>query len=263
MNFWRKNACTLPIAVCALVVMLGLPAIGSSQNVGEPSLSRMAVLKNRLEQPIPNDVMVVAHRGCWLDTAENSLAGIYRCVELGVDMIEIDVRSSRDGHLVLMHDETVDRTTDGSGSVGEFTLRELQQLRLRRGAGNGVEALTEERVPTLEDALRAAKDRVLVNLDIKETLYDQALDVARGVGSESQLVIKMATDARDPRLANAAFHGETYFMPIIRECTDDPARFLFTEAGKRCGRVRAIRAGGCRSGQSHGWVSDRGCWRGT
>ena len=225
MNFRIKNAFTLPIAVCVLFVALGLPATGSSQSAGGSGLSRMDALKNRLEHSVPNDVMVVAHRGCWLETAENSLAGIHRCVEMGVDMIEIDVRSSRDGHLVLMHDETVDRTTDGIGSVGEFALRELQQLRLRRGAGNGNEELTEERVPTLADALRVAKDRILVNLDIKETLYDQALDIAREVGSESQLVIKMATDARDPRLANAAFHGETYFMPIIRECTDDPARF--------------------------------------
>jgi len=209
----------------AFALLAAFPVSAITQTGSDRALQRMEVLRHRLENPAAGDVIVVAHRGCWVGTAENSLAAIHLCVALGVDMIEIDVRSSRDGHLVLMHDETVDRTTDGSGPVGLLTLRELQQLRLRRGAGNTSEDLTDERVPTLEDALRAAKDRVLVNLDIKETLYDQSLQIARHVGSESQLVFKMAADPGDPRLANASFHGKTYYMPIIRECTEDPARF--------------------------------------
>ncbi len=225
MNLTKKNDWVSYRTFFALVVISASPFAAFSQSVDEVGESHIDWLKHRLERPAPNDVMVVAHRGCWLDTAENSLAGIERCVELGVDMIEIDVRSSRDGQLMLMHDETVDRTTNGTGVVGDLTSSDLRQLRLRQGAGDGDAELTQQRVPTLEEALSAARDRLLVNLDIKETLYDQAMETARRVGSESQIVIKMATDANDPRLANAAFHGEMYFMPIIRECTDDPARF--------------------------------------
>ena len=209
----------------ALVILLVSPPTVSAQSADPEGEQRIQWLKRRLEQPAPGDVIVVAHRGCWMETAENSLAGIDRCVQLGVDMIEIDVRRSADGELVLMHDETVDRTTDGRGAVAELSLPQIRQLRLRKGAGNGVEPLSDERVPTLEEALRAAKDRVLVNLDIKEELYDHAFEIAQDVGSMTQIVIKMATNADDPRLEDAAFHGATYFMPIIRECTDDPARF--------------------------------------
>ena len=185
---------------------------------------RTDYLKARLETPGPDDVIVVAHRTCWRDTAENSLAGIDRCVELGVDMIEIDVRRSKDGELVLIHDDTVDRTTNGRGLVAEHTLQQFGKLRLRAGAGGNNAPLTQEGVPTLEEALRVARNRILVNLDIKEALYDQALQIARRVGSQDEIIIKMTAPADDPRLLNAAFHGQTYFMPIVRECNDDPER---------------------------------------
>src|SRR5207244_9942203 len=61
--------------------------------------------------------VVVAHRGVHTSAPENSLASVREAIALGVDMVELDVRTTRDGRLVLLHDETVDRTTDGSGRV--------------------------------------------------------------------------------------------------------------------------------------------------
>ena len=215
----RKGAGATAVSLISLALIL---LTSCAQFPGVESASHIEKLKTRIEAAESNDVIVVAHRTCWRNTAENSLAGINRCVELGVDMIEIDVRSSRDGELVLMHDETVDRTTNGTGRVVDLSLRELRELRLRAG-GEG-ERLIEVPIPTLEEALLTAKDRILVNLDIKEALYDQALKIARAVGSQGQVVIKIRVPADDPRLVNATFLGQTYFMPIIRECTEDPAR---------------------------------------
>ena len=96
------------------------------------SYSNIAQLKDRLENPQKNDVMVTAHRACWRYSPENSLKGIEECINMGVDMIEIDVRMSKDGHLIVIHDETVDRTTNGKGEVADLTLNELRKLKLRK-----------------------------------------------------------------------------------------------------------------------------------
>lgn len=181
-------------------------------------------LKKRLETPSDTDVFVVAHRTCWQETAENSIAGIERCVEIGVEMIEIDIRETADGNLVLLHDETMDRTTNATGRLIDLSLAEVKEFRLKAGAGGDEAPVTNETVPTLEEALRAAEDRLLVNLDIKEDLYQQALEIARDVGAEDQILIKLRAAPDDPLTRQAAALGETYFMPIIRECNDDPLR---------------------------------------
>lgn len=73
-------------------------------------------------------VEVIAHRGGRHLWPENTLYGFQQAVDLGVDILEMDVRSTKDGHLVVIHDATVDRTTNGTGQIGDFTLEELKQL---------------------------------------------------------------------------------------------------------------------------------------
>ncbi|WP_245603569.1 glycerophosphodiester phosphodiesterase family protein, partial [Salinispora cortesiana] len=108
---------------------------------------------------------VVAHRGHWRAAPENSLTAIDLAVRAGVHVVEIDVRRTADGHLVLMYDSTVDRTTDGTGAVSELALAEVKQLRLKRGLGGSQAPLTEERVPTLAEAMAQVRGRAMVNLD--------------------------------------------------------------------------------------------------
>ena len=180
----------------------------------------LAELREMLEDPKDERVMVIAHRACWRLTSENSLDSIDECVELGVDMVEIDIRRSKDGHLVLMHDDTVDRMTDGSGPIEEMTLDRIRKLRLREGAGGEGAALTERRVPTLEQALLASRGKILVNLDMKADLYSQSLELLEKTGTIDQVLIKMNVLPDESRLRSAKFLGKTYFMPIIRECRE-------------------------------------------
>ncbi|MFT3825326.1 MAG: glycerophosphodiester phosphodiesterase family protein [Chitinophagaceae bacterium] len=112
--------------------------------------------------PNSGTILVAAHRGAHLDFPENSMAAFRKAIELGIDIIELDVRCSKDGVLVLMHDKTVDRTTNGKGEVANLTFEELRKLKLKH---NG--AVTEEQIPTLEEALTLAKGKILVDLDIK------------------------------------------------------------------------------------------------
>lgn len=108
-------------------------------------------------------LVVIAHRGHSVAAPENTLAAIDAAFDAGSDVVEIDVRMSRDGVPVVIHDETVDRTTNGTGPVADQTLAELQ--RLDAGSWKGRQ-FAGERIPTLEEALRAAKNRGRVLLDV-------------------------------------------------------------------------------------------------
>jgi len=101
--------------------------------------------------------IVVAHRGASAYKPENTLMSFELAVELGADMVEVDVRRSRDGHLVVFHDETVERTTDGKGFVKDLTLKQLKSL----DAGLGSEVLT------LEEALSFLKGKTGTVVEIK------------------------------------------------------------------------------------------------
>mgnify|MGYP002303274396 CR=1 FL=1 len=114
---------------------------------------RAEAIRKDVLNPHLDKVLVVAHRGNWSIAPENSLAAIDSAIRMKVDIVEIDIRKTKDGQLVLMHDDTVDRTTNGTGKVKDKTLAEIKQLRLKDKDGR----LTEHTVPTLEEALLAAK----------------------------------------------------------------------------------------------------------
>ena len=108
-----------------------------------------------------SDIMVVSHRADWRNAPENSLQGIQNCIDMGVDMVEIDLKKTKDGHLVLIHDRTVDRTMNGKGKVEDYTLAELKAMQLK----NGVGCKTRHQIPTLEEVMLLCKGKVMVNID--------------------------------------------------------------------------------------------------
>ena len=107
----------------------------------------------------------VAHRGASGNYPENTLRAFQMALEIGVDEIEFDLRMTRDGHLVVMHDATVDRTTDGTGAIGELTLTEIRALDAGKVFG---ERFRGERVPTWEEALDLVQGKVKLNVHLKE-----------------------------------------------------------------------------------------------
>ncbi len=110
--------------------------------------------------------MVVAHRGFSGKAPENTLAAFTMALEAGVSMIEFDVQISKDNHVVVIHDSTVDRTTNGEGKVSDLTLEKLKEL----DAGSWFdEKYTDERIPTLEEALELIAPHVWVNIELKST----------------------------------------------------------------------------------------------
>ncbi len=108
--------------------------------------------------------LVIAHRGSSADRPENTLAAYQRAVEAGAGAIEIDLRLTRDGQLVSLHDARVDRTTNGSGPVAAMSLSELLQLDAGSWFGESYRGI---RVPTFRQIMRLARGQVDVLLDLK------------------------------------------------------------------------------------------------
>ena len=102
-------------------------------------------------------IEVIGHRGAAGIEPENTLRSMKKAIDLGVDRIEIDVRVTKDKRLVVVHDETVDRTTNGQGYVKELAFDELRKL----DAGKG------EKIPTLEEALELTRGKVMLQIELK------------------------------------------------------------------------------------------------
>ena len=121
------------------------------------------------------NVMVTAHRGYHIDIPENSLAGLRIAAELGADFVEVDVRHTSDEVLVLMHDGTVDRTTNGTGNVDELTWEDISALQLIIGNPEITDSMM---VPLFSDALALAEELgVMLYVDQKTHRYDLVLEV--------------------------------------------------------------------------------------
>ncbi len=140
-------------------------------------------------------MLVIAHRGASGTCPENTLASFLRAAALGAHMIELDVQLTRDRHVVVMHDRTLERTTDGRGRVRDCTLAELQ--RLDAGAWFGA-TFRGERVPTLAEVLAAV--RLPVNVELKAVGDD-------GVEERSLAVVRAAT--AEARVVFSSFDPET------------------------------------------------------
>lgn len=134
--------------------------------------ARFKEINKAFLSPDSKTVLIASHRGTHNEFPENSMAAFKRGIELGIDVIELDVRHTKDDSLVVMHDGSVDRTTNGTGKVSDLTFEEVRKLRLKF---NG--QLTEEQVPTLEEALILAKGKILVDLDIKTDRVPQIIKV--------------------------------------------------------------------------------------
>lgn len=135
--------------------------------------------------------MIYAHRGASAYAPENTLEAFALAIEMGADGIELDVHLSKDGELVVIHDEAVDRTTNGHGHVKDFTLEQLQAL----DASNHMAGFPNAKIPTLAQVYDLLKDTKLwVNVEIKTDanfypgIERKCLEVAKEKGMEDRIV---------------------------------------------------------------------------
>lgn len=197
---WLLLASALVVAGCA--------------SLSPEAPNRAHSIRAELHDP-SGGMLIVAHRTCWREAPENSVKAIAACIDMGVHLIEIDVRQTADGELVVIHNRTVDRTTHGTGRVADLSLAELKSLRLREGQGGPHAPLTEARIPTLREALEAARGNVLICLDVKDPVHDEVFELVSEMGLLGETLLLWLAQADDPVLSVAAFNGKMMVKPSV------------------------------------------------
>lgn len=186
--------------------------------VEEPSIKALLA---RFATPA-TEVMVVSHRGDWQHAPENSLAAIQRCIDIGCDMVEIDLHMTGDEELVLMHDATLDRTTNGTGKVSQRQSRYIQSLYLKDKNGN----LTTEKVPTLQQALALAKGKILIVLDKYDYYIPQVQAILGRTGMSSHVVLLGFNSLADTRTGFGSLLDSIHYIPSINKQTDNVGAYI-------------------------------------
>ncbi len=131
-------------------------------------------------------VVVIAHRGEHLHHPENTLAAFQGAVDAGADYFELDVRTTADGKLVLMHDATVDRMTGGKGEIAKMTFEDLRKLEVGENLGPG---FAGNHIPTFDEALAFAHGKIGVYIDSKQISAADAVAAVKRHDMEDRVVV--------------------------------------------------------------------------
>ncbi|HZK63485.1 MAG TPA: glycerophosphodiester phosphodiesterase family protein [Puia sp.] len=138
--------------------------------------------------PLPlvkNGFVVIAHRGNHVHVPENTVASVKEAIKSGADYVEIDLRTTRDGYLVLSHDASVDRMTNGRGNVKDLTLEEIKKLAI---TGHSRDHKTY-RIPEFKEILKACRKRINIYLDFKDADPGETYLQLKAAGMEKQVVV--------------------------------------------------------------------------
>ncbi|MEQ8417872.1 MAG: glycerophosphodiester phosphodiesterase family protein [Imperialibacter sp.] len=171
------------------------------------------------------DFIIVGHRGAAGHAPENTMASFRKAIELGADVIELDVHRSKDGHLVVMHDATVDRTTNGSGAISDMTYDEIRALDAGGWFG---EAFKGELAPSLAEVIVGINGEVKVLIEIKwpnDGLYDglgkQVAEEVHKYGAEEWCIIQ----SFDSKYLDEA-HAAGYNTPLQKLLVSQTSLFF-------------------------------------
>ena len=177
----------------------------------QPTPTRAEKIRTQLLTCDESSVIVVAHRADWRSFPENSLEAIQSSIDMGVDMLELDVQRTKDGVLILMHDPKLDRTTTGQGNIAETTWEEISKLNLKDHKGE----VTGYKVPKLEDALLLCKDRIMINLDKADRYFDEVFALLDKTGAGNLIVMKGGQPADQVREKFGKYLDRVIYMPIV------------------------------------------------
>lgn len=198
---------------------------GESRCTGECGMTRAERIVAEIHNPSSRTVLVASHRGDWRNWPENSIEAIESVIEMGVDIMELDLKLTADSVLVLCHDNTIDRTTTGHGAVRDITYDSIRNCRLKRSHGVNTDNMM---MPTLREALEVCKDRIVVNVDQGYEYYDLVLAITEELGVTEQILIKGKRPAAAVAEKFAAHERNMMYMPII-DIQRPQGRQLFAE----------------------------------
>ena len=198
----------------ALKGMAGVAVLGAMLSCNrEPQYANRAEkIVAEIHNPNSKKIVVASHRGDWRNYPENSIPAIESVIKMGVDIMELDLKMTKDSVLVLCHDRTIDRTTNGKGRVCDITYDSLMTFNLKRAHNVKTDTL---KMPTLRQALECCKDRIVVNVDQGYEFYDQVLAITEELGVTDQILIKGKKPVSVVAEKMAAHPHNMMYMPII------------------------------------------------
>lgn len=132
----------------------------------------IAALKNK-----DGRILCMSHRCDWKNYPENSIPAMQSSINMGVDIIETDVHRTSDGVIVMSHDGTIDRMTNGKGKISEMTYKEIQQYRLKQNKGGRGTLLTQYKMPTFIEVLELCHGKIIINIDKGMAYKDEIRDL--------------------------------------------------------------------------------------
>ena len=222
--------------LCSLVSVLLITSAVLAETTCQkaaPSESRLAKILKSFKDADDGKVLVVAHRGDRKFHPENSIPAIVSAMDKGVDIVEIDVHLTSDGHLVLMHDSTIDRTTDGSGKVNEMTLKEIKKYHLKNPDGS----ISEETIPTAKEALETVRGKCMINIDKSELCLEECIALAKEMDMEEQIILKGNQNIEKIEKILGKADTKVFYGPIIMGRNDKEKK---TEAAKFKENIKAL-----------------------
>lgn len=194
-----------------LLFLLGIGVLSCSRPVQESQPTRVDSLLSVLNDPNTETVLVVAHRGGWRNTVENSFESLQNAIDMGVDVVELDVRRTADSVLILMHDVTIDRTTNGKGKVSELSFDSIRNCFLKANDST----ITTLRVPTLEEIFVRSRGKIMLNIDKGYKMFDEIMALAAKTGVTRQIIMKGNEDADHVQATAGPYIDSVIYMPIV------------------------------------------------
>jgi glycerophosphoryl diester phosphodiesterase len=173
--------------------------------------------------PLPSvshHLVVISHRGYHLHVPENSIASIEEAIKVGADFAEIDLRTTKDGYLVLCHDGSVNRMTDGKGNVKDLTLDQIQQLTLHSPDSTDKNVY---HIPQFKEVLAACKGKINIYLDFKDADVKETYRQIQEAGMEHQIVVYINKPEQYPQWRQVA--PQMPLMASLPRNTTTPAQF--------------------------------------
>lgn len=184
--------------------------------------NRAEAIAAQIHNPDSKYVVVACHRGDWRNFPENSIPAIESIIRMGADIMELDLKMTKDSVLVLSHDGTVTRCTNfssvfknepgKSARIKDLTLEEIKRLSLKRAHNIAIDTL---HMPTLREALLCCKDRICVNVDQGYEFYDEVLAVTEELGVTDQILIKGKKPIEVVAAHEAKYPHNMMYMPIV------------------------------------------------
>lgn len=212
LNIIRKGSYATFSLLTILLGFIACSSLGGDKPMEEPTITKVTPV-NELYKVL-DFTAIAAHRGYFRVSPEESLAAFQDGINLGIEFLEVDTQTTADGVAILFHDATVNRITNGSGTVSQMNYSAISQLKLKNK--NGV--LTNEPIATLEQGLRKIKGKnIYMHIEVKDLNFEEVIKIIRKTETQKQVLVFVSDRASYDMVAS---YQDIYFNAVCSNVTN-------------------------------------------